>query len=134
MFRNLFLCLTLLCLPLSPSALGESPRESFRLELLDDAALHDVEFVGQAGWAVGDHGTVRRTSDGGRTWTTEHAPVSASLRSVCFLTDRIGWIAGGDVEPLTQAARGVLLFTKDGGERWERLDANALPFLFPRLL
>ncbi|HSG69057.1 MAG TPA: YCF48-related protein, partial [Planctomycetaceae bacterium] len=127
-------CKSLLCpvfasLICVQSILWAAPRESFRYELLDDATLHDVEFVGQSGWAVGDHGTIRRTVDGGVTWKTDAAPESASLRSVCFLTDKIGWIAGGNIESFTQAARGLVLFTKDGGDHWEQLGSNALPFL-----
>ena len=121
--------LTFVSVLIGPASLWSAPRETFRLEMLDDATLHDVDFVGQAGWAVGDHGTIRRTNDGGRTWQTDAAPVDASLRTVCFLTDQIGWVAGGVFEPYTQSTRGVLLFTKDGGDHWERLGQNGLPMI-----
>ena len=39
------------------------------LPFQDDASLHDVQFVGdRIGWAVGDHGVIWRTTDGGRNW------------------------------------------------------------------
>src|SRR5579862_5211871 len=35
----------------------------------EDADLHDVRFIGShVGWAVGDHGVVWRTEDGGDSW------------------------------------------------------------------
>lgn len=104
-------------------------RPEWEKSLLDDASLNDVTFVGQNGWAVGEHGVIRRTKDGGRTWTLEQAPRSASLRSVCFLTNRIGWIAGGNIEPYTQAERGVLFLTNNGGETWQDLTSPDLPYL-----
>jgi hypothetical protein len=40
------------------------------LPIEDDANLHDVQFVGsRAGWAVGDHGVIWHSEDGGETWT-----------------------------------------------------------------
>ena len=62
----------------------------------DDAALHDVQLMGtKHGWAVGDRGATWRTDDGGATWQFVPAPTDCSLRSVCFLTDQIGWAVGG---------------------------------------
>jgi photosystem II stability/assembly factor-like uncharacterized protein len=51
------------------------------------------------------------------------------LRSICFLTDRIGWIVGGGTTPYTRVGYGVVLFTTDGGETWQRLASDALPTL-----
>ena len=35
----------------------------------DDASLYDIQFIGsQLGWAVGDHGVIWKTTDGGQTW------------------------------------------------------------------
>ncbi|MBD3673540.1 MAG: hypothetical protein HUJ26_08435 [Planctomycetaceae bacterium] len=104
-------------------------RSAWKKSLLDDATLNDVTFVGQTGWAVGEQGVIRRTTDGGRTWTLEQAPREASLQSVCFLTNRIGWIAGGYIEPYTQAERGVLFLTNNGGETWQDLTTPDLPYL-----
>ena len=56
----------------------------------DDAALHAVEVLGtKVAWAVGDHGTVWRTSDGGESWSLLQVPADVSLRSVCFLSKRV---------------------------------------------
>lgn len=119
----------LLVLGLSSAANAKEVRPEWEASLLDDSTLHDVTFVGRQGWAVGEHGVIRRTTDGGRSWSLEQAPKSASLRSVCFLTNRLGWMAGGYVEPYTQAARGVLFVTSNGGESWTELSGGKLPYL-----
>jgi hypothetical protein len=76
--------------------------------LQDDANLHDVQFVGQKiGWAAGDRGTVWKTADGGAAWEFVNTPVDCSLRSVCFLTNRVGWIVGGGTTPYTKLGFGV---------------------------
>ena len=95
---------------------------------VDDACLHDVQFVGdRLGWAVGDHGAVWHTADGGETWRRLPVPVDCPLRSVCFLTDRVGWVAGGGTVPFTRVPYGVVLFTTDGGATWQQLARDALP-------
>lgn len=96
----------------------------------DDANLNDVQFVGsQIGWAVGDHGVIWHTQDGGRNWRLVPAPVKCSLQSVCFLTNRVGWIVGGELEPFTRIGYGVVLYTDDGGANWQQLAVRKLPRL-----
>lgn len=132
MRRNFFLSNSfwlVLALSLVSTANAKDVRPEWEASLLDDATLHDVAFVGQSGWAVGEHGVIRRTTDGGQTWSLEQAPRSASLRSACFLTNRIGWIAGGYIEPFTQAERGMLFVTENGGESWTELSTGTLPYL-----
>lgn len=95
----------------------------------DDAALHAVEVLGKkVAWAVGDHGTAWQTSDGGETWSLLQVPADCSLRSVCFLSKRVGegqvgtsqiaWIAGRGTRPYTRSGYGVILKTTDGGKSW----------------
>ena len=52
-----------------------------------------------------------------------------SLHSICFLTDRVGWIAGGSVVPYSQTHVGIVLFTDDGGHSWSVLGEGRLPYL-----
>ncbi|GAB4155458.1 MAG: hypothetical protein Tsb009_32250 [Planctomycetaceae bacterium] len=93
--------------------------------ILDDANLHAIRFVGtKVGYAVGDHGVIWRSTDGGHNWTLLNSPVTCPLRSICFLTDRIGWIAGGGTVPHSRIQYGVLLFTQDGGQSWRILAAD----------
>lgn len=97
----------------------------------DDAALHDVFFAtSRKGWAVGNLGVIWHTRDGGATWELQSSGVDCPLRSVCFLTERVGWIAGGGVEPYSHASTGVLLATRDGGETWQPFTSSPLPSLY----
>jgi photosystem II stability/assembly factor-like uncharacterized protein len=96
----------------------------------DDANLHDVQFLdGRIGWAVGDHGVIWRTADGGRDWRLLRSPADCPLRSVCFLSDRVGWIVGGATMPFTRLGIGIVLATTDGGRTWTELGRGRLPQL-----
>ena len=97
---------------------------------LDDAALHDVQFVGsKIGYAVGAHGAIWKTGDGGRSWQLVPSGTTSSLHSACFLTDQIGWAAGREVVPFAGLDAGVLLFTENGGQTWKSLANQQLPAL-----
>jgi photosystem II stability/assembly factor-like uncharacterized protein len=94
----------------------------------DDATLHDVQFVGaNVGWAVGDHGVIWRTVNGGQTWELVPSPVDCPLKSVCFLTDRVGWIAGGGTVPHTRMSYGVVLSTMNAGQTWQLVAKDTVP-------
>jgi len=86
----------------------------------DDAGLTSVYFIdAQRGWAVGDHGVVLHTVDGGARWTAQQSGVGCRLRSVHFLNAEVGWIVGGYYDPFVHRSRGVLLHTTDGGASWQ---------------
>lgn len=101
--------------------------------LQEDATLRDVVLLGTAnGWAVGDQGTILRTGDGGKSWDPVFLgePLQQySLHSICFLTDRVGWIAGGTVLPVGGVDQGIILSTRDGGSTWSVLPDRTLPYL-----
>jgi photosystem II stability/assembly factor-like uncharacterized protein len=92
--------------------------------IAEDATLNDVCHVGASCWAVGERGVVVRSNDHGQTWTTAMTPVDCSLHSVCFLTNRLGWIAGYRAIPGTSQLSAVLFQTRDGGEYWTDLSAS----------
>ena len=97
---------------------------------LDDAALHDVQFIGtKTGFAVGGHGAIWKSDDGGRAWKLLPSRTTGSLHSVCFLTDQVGWVAGRDAVPFAGLDAGVLLFTENGGQSWRQLGQQVLPGL-----
>ena len=105
----------------------------------DDAALHDVQFVGRKiGWAVGDHGTVWSTEDGGENWTRIPVPIGGSLRSICFwrkegaASNRVAWIAGRDTEPYTRVGFGIILKTEDAGKTWKQMGFRLPPLNYIR--
>ncbi len=61
--------------------------------------------------AVGDHGVVLLSDDGGRSHRqARQVPVDVALTSVSFIDARQGWAAGH---------WGVILHTEDGGETWQ---------------
>ncbi len=97
----------------------------------DDAQLYDVQFLtAKLGWAVGEHGVIWQTNDGGQNWNLQNSGVSFALHSVCFLTDQIGWAAGGGTVPFTHQSRGVVIHTTDGGRTWKILTDTATPRIY----
>lgn len=97
---------------------------------IDDAQLHDVQLVGSKfAIAVGEHGAIWKSTDGAKTWSRLDCGLDVSLRSVCFLDDRTGWIAGSDDLPYSGQETGILLSTRDGGQSWQRLGQQTLPSL-----
>ncbi len=135
------------------------PIESFEIPdgWKEDASIRDVFFLDdRLGWAVGDRGTILRTSDGGSHWTLVRSrtssidsrplaekltnPIAANstagsgaincqLTSVHFVDAQHGWIAGRYSVPLIDRTRGVVLRTSDGGMTWEPVQGLVLPGL-----
>jgi photosystem II stability/assembly factor-like uncharacterized protein len=95
----------------------------------DDASLRAVQFLdADVGWAVGDEGVIWKTIDGGKTWERQASATRASLRSLHALSHLVVWVVGREELPGGGSA-GVVLFTRDGGEKWVRILANAVPGL-----
>jgi photosystem II stability/assembly factor-like uncharacterized protein len=81
------------------------------------AKLHSIVFVtARSGWAVGSHGTVLHTEDGGGTWKPQVSGTSDDLYSVSFPTPQSGWAVGQDF---------AILHTEDGGGTW-KLQSNGV--------
>ena len=69
--------------------------------------LYSVAFVSpQAGWAVGSHGTILHTVDGGQSWQAQSSGTQQWLRSVAFISPQAGWVVGDDGTILHTADRG----------------------------
>lgn len=82
------------------------------------ATMLGVAHAGPRLVAVGDHGVVLLSDDGGRTQRQAiQVPVDATLTSVSFADGRQGWAVGH---------WGAILHTVDGGETWalQRLDTQ----------
>ena len=58
------------------------------------------------GWAVGEAGTIRKTTDGGNTWNAQIIGTAKSLESVYFTDATTGWVVG---------VAGTIFKTTDGG-------------------
>ena len=105
-----------------PFSGGSLPRTESQL---GDATLLDVCCVGKLWVAVGERGVVCVSRDGGGTWTTQAVPFECRLTSVCFLTNRLGWVAGSRRVVGRAGGAAVILATRDGGETWRDLAAVA---------
>ena len=77
--------------------------------------LNGVFFAadGRRGWAVGDAGTVVRSTDAGASWTTQTSSTVADLQDVWFTTDSTGFAAG---------TGGTIMRSRNGGVSWSRLN------------
>ncbi|MCL2304332.1 MAG: YCF48-related protein [Planctomycetaceae bacterium] len=108
----------------------QTQEQRFKAELQADARLNDICFTdARCGFAVGDHGTLWKTVDGGRNWVLANTPVDCSLYSVSFSDPMRGVVAGGFRIPYLNKSEGVLLKTDDGGETWHRVSTPGIPLL-----
>jgi len=73
------------------------------------------------GWAVGERGTLLRTTDGGETWTIIPTNVNVTLLSVQFLNDDEGWAIG---------RAGTILRSSDEGKTWVRQESTTKQNLY----
>ena len=73
--------------------------------------IYDVYFTSpDNGFAVADSGYLYRTTNAGVQWSKiVLAEETDTLKSICFVNSRIGYIAG---------SRGTMLKTEDGGDNW----------------
>jgi photosystem II stability/assembly factor-like uncharacterized protein len=60
-------------------------------------------------WVVGEFGTIMASTDGGRTFQQQHAPIESTLSGVHFVDLQHGWAVGIDA---------TILRTQDGGATW----------------
>lgn len=94
--------------------------EAGRLDELP-AALHpsaqvttllDATKAGDSVVAVGDHGVVLLSEDGGKSFRqADKVPTRTTLTAVFFINSQTGWAVGN---------QGTVLVTNDGGETWVR--------------
>ena len=72
--------------------------------------LVSLDFIDETtGWAVGEYGTILKTTDAGETWRIIEIPQLNYLRDVYFPTESTGYIVGED---------GLILKSIDSGETW----------------
>jgi photosystem II stability/assembly factor-like uncharacterized protein len=79
--------------------------------------LHSIQFLdAENGYAVGEAGTVLKTSDGGATWTDRSVSTPYAVRDLYMLSPSTGWVATGD--PDNSEVSGSIWHTTDGGASW----------------
>jgi photosystem II stability/assembly factor-like uncharacterized protein len=86
-------------------------------------AFFDVDFADtEAGWVVGSGGAIRRSQDGGESWTAQASGGRANLAQVEAPSAEDAWVLGYTLTARKMTP--VLLRTTDGGATWP---AVALP-------
>jgi photosystem II stability/assembly factor-like uncharacterized protein len=86
----------------------QEPDVVLRSPILEDAFFTDD----LNGWAIGNIGTIARTSDGGLTWTSSTVDIPGYLSGIFFCNARKGWVIGN------HNGQGSILKTEDGGATW----------------
>jgi RHS repeat-associated protein len=75
--------------------------------------LNDAQFIGSDGIAVGDHGSVLTTHDGGNSWTAQTSGTTEDLNALYVFPDKKNaWAVG---------THGKVIVTGDGGTIWSAL-------------
>jgi len=84
--------------------------------LYDVHALNEREMI-----AVGEVGTILKTTDGGDSWTLKQSPSNVNIETITFIDQQIGWAAGSQDQ---YSEIGAILQTVDGGETWKTLNSE----------
>lgn len=96
--------------PVTSSVLLRQPVISIPRPRAPQLAVTDVAWRDALhGWAVGKQGLLRRTTDGGRSWTPQDADTAMDLRRIVLVDGGRGWIVGD---------HGTILATTDDGATW----------------
>lgn len=83
------------------------------------STLYRVQFIdSDIGYAVGDAGTVVRTTDGGTNWEPASVQTDYPVRDLSFIDGFTGWVGTGD--PNNSLESGSVWKTTDGGVSWEQ--------------
>ena len=92
------------------------------------AWLHAVFFLDQnRGWAVGSHGALLSTIDGGKSWQAKPHPTEDVIRDIYFSDELNGWVVcERNVYDLraNDEPRAYLMKTSDSGEHWQRVNMH----------
>ncbi|WP_081667917.1 YCF48-related protein [Metapseudomonas resinovorans] len=97
--------------PLLTAAMALLDRHSPPVAAPERAMLFAITRAGERLVAVGEHGIVTLSDDGGQTWRSASVPVDVNLTGVAFADVQNGWVIG---------QMGVVLHSSDGGESWQK--------------
>lgn len=102
-----------------PAPPGPIATPAVHVPYASQATMLAATIAGSELVAVGDHGIVLLSSDGGKTQRqAAQVPVDVTLTSVSFANEHQGWAVGH---------WGVILHTEDGGQNWvlQRMDKQS---------
>ncbi len=85
-----------------------------------NARLNELSFVDSiTGWAVGDKGTIIKTTNGGTNWISQDSKIDLELNDVFFLNASTGWALAWDFVGGGGGQFGTyILKTTNGGDNW----------------
>jgi photosystem II stability/assembly factor-like uncharacterized protein len=72
-------------------------------------------------WAVGAHGTILATSDGGAHWRAQDSGTTHEIGSVAFADTEHGWALANHAR--IDGVASAILATDDGGKTWSRSES-----------
>ena len=71
----------------------------------------------QTGWICGDTGLIKKTNNGGYSWTQQITPTSYTLYTLFFINENTGWSGGGYFDINTYGMN-TIIKTTNGGTNW----------------
>ncbi len=103
--------ITLLCITFSLSYAQAQAKWTFvTVNDTFNNGFKGVYFTSETtGVIVGQNGMIKRSTDGGKTWTSINSGQSSDLNNVYFLDANTGWAVGTE---------GIVIKTTDGGLTW----------------
>ncbi len=90
------------------SATSENGGISYSTILTSDS-YRAVDFIGSTGWICGNAGIIKKTTDGGLTWSYQSSGIAATLHGIDFINANEGWASSNS---------GEIIHTTDGGATW----------------
>ena len=73
--------------------------------------LNDIFISEKTGYAVGDRGTILKSTNGGKAWQPLPSSISSNLQRVYFLNPENGWVLGDNSD---------VYYTTSGGKQWNK--------------
>jgi photosystem II stability/assembly factor-like uncharacterized protein len=119
--KIVLLCVFLSCVSLSGFASNDEEGWTWQYPRPQGNTLRAVAMSPGAWIAVGDHGTIVRTSDGGLSWSFVPNSFSQHIQGVCHLGEN-HWLAVG--------REGLILGSGDDGLTWSRRQTDSRADLF----
>ncbi len=115
LFFVFYLCLLISC----DSSTGPSGNNAWILQRdkQDSITYYSIFFSDRNnGWICGSGGTIKNSTDGGKTWLPQQSGVTANLWDISFINSLSGWICGED---------NTILKTSDGGRTWSDISPSS---------